>query len=81
MHLLIQDSTLLFLRWAGQIRDSVGNEYQRIKDVSGEERMTIQTHADAALDVCFENTMPKAKCAFMNLLSSFPPALRCFIRL
>ncbi|KAF3940316.1 hypothetical protein ABW19_dt0200944 [Dactylella cylindrospora] len=37
------------------IKDAVGNEYGRPKDVVGETRMAFTSHADAAFDVCFEN--------------------------
>lgn len=38
-----------------QIKDAVGNEYGKPKDVTGEQRMAFTSHADAAFDVCFEN--------------------------
>ncbi|KAK6530804.1 vesicle coat component [Arthrobotrys megalospora] len=38
------------------IKDAVGNEYGKPKDVVGETRMAFTSHADAAFDVCFENT-------------------------
>ncbi|TVY81973.1 Endoplasmic reticulum vesicle protein [Lachnellula suecica] len=37
------------------IKDAVGNEYGRPKDVAGEQRMAFTSHADASFDVCFEN--------------------------
>jgi len=37
------------------IRDAVGNEYGKPKDIAGERRMAFTSHADAAFDVCFEN--------------------------
>ncbi|KKA28536.1 hypothetical protein TD95_002243 [Thielaviopsis punctulata] len=37
------------------IRDEVGNEYGRPKDVAGEQRVVFTSHADAAIDVCFSN--------------------------
>ncbi|CAD6585365.1 MAG: vesicle coat component [Alectoria sarmentosa] len=37
------------------IKDAVGNEYGRPKDIVGETRMAFTSHADAAFDVCFEN--------------------------
>ncbi|KAK6500310.1 vesicle coat component [Arthrobotrys musiformis] len=37
------------------IKDAVGNEYGKPKDVVGETRMAFTSHADAAFDVCFEN--------------------------
>ncbi|KAL8713772.1 MAG: hypothetical protein Q9220_002299 [cf. Caloplaca sp. 1 TL-2023] len=39
------------------IKDAVGNEYGRPKDVAGETRMAFTSHADAAFDVCFENQL------------------------
>ncbi|KAI0170623.1 emp24/gp25L/p24 family/GOLD-domain-containing protein [Pestalotiopsis sp. NC0098] len=40
-----------------QIKDAVGNEYGRAKDVVGESRQVFTSHADAAFDVCFENQL------------------------
>ena len=40
-----------------QIKDAVGNEYGRPKDVTGEKRMAFTSLADTAFDVCFTNTM------------------------
>lgn len=40
-----------------QIKDAVGNEYGRAKDVVGESRQVFTSHADAAFDVCFENVL------------------------
>jgi hypothetical protein len=40
-----------------QIKDSVGNDYGRPKDVAGEQRMAFTSLADSAFDVCFENTL------------------------
>ncbi|KAL0639391.1 vesicle coat component [Maublancomyces gigas] len=39
------------------IRDALGNEYGRPKDVVGEARMAFTSHANAAFDVCFENNL------------------------
>lgn len=39
------------------IKDAVGNEYGKPKDVVGEKRMAFTSHADAAFDVCFENSL------------------------
>ncbi|KAI1850723.1 hypothetical protein JX266_004005 [Neoarthrinium moseri] len=39
------------------IKDAVGNEYGRAKDVVGESRQVFTSHADAAFDVCFENQL------------------------
>jgi hypothetical protein len=38
-----------------QIKDAVGNEYGKPKDVVGEQRMAFTSHADSSFDVCFEN--------------------------
>ncbi|RYP75232.1 hypothetical protein DL769_003843 [Monosporascus sp. CRB-8-3] len=43
------------------IRDAVGNEYGRPKDVAGESRVVFTSHADAAFDVCFENLLTGAR--------------------
>ncbi|KAJ9663346.1 vesicle coat component [Neophaeococcomyces mojaviensis] len=39
------------------IKDAVGNEYGRPKDVAGEKRMAFTSLADTAFDVCFMNTL------------------------
>ncbi|CAJ2503245.1 Uu.00g106390.m01.CDS01 [Anthostomella pinea] len=39
------------------IKDAVGNEYGRPRDVAGEQRTVFTSHADAAFDVCFENLL------------------------
>lgn len=44
-----------------QIKDAVGNEYGRPKDVVGEKRMAFTSHADASFDVCFENHFSGSK--------------------
>lgn len=43
------------------IKDAVGNEYGKPKDVVGEKRMAFTSHADAAFDVCFENLLSGGK--------------------
>lgn len=40
-----------------QIKDAVGNEYGRAKDIAGEKRTVFTSHADAAFDICFENNL------------------------
>ncbi|KAM3085836.1 vesicle coat component [Clarireedia jacksonii] len=37
------------------IKDAVGNEYGRPRDIVGEKRMAFTSLADASFDVCFEN--------------------------
>ncbi|KAI9712191.1 MAG: vesicle coat component [Candelaria pacifica] len=39
------------------IKDAVGNDYGRPKDIAGESRMAFTSHADSAFDVCFENIL------------------------
>lgn len=40
-----------------QIKDAVGNDYGRPRDVAGENRYAFTSHADSAFDVCFENIL------------------------
>jgi len=40
-----------------QIKDAVGNDYARPRDVAGENRYAFTSHSDAAFDVCFENIL------------------------
>jgi p24 family protein delta-1 len=47
----------LIMTPSSQIRDAVGNEYGKPKDVAGEQRVVFTSHADAAFDVCFENIL------------------------
>ncbi|EME83109.1 uncharacterized protein MYCFIDRAFT_65779 [Pseudocercospora fijiensis CIRAD86] len=39
------------------IKDAVGNNYARPRDVAGESRTAFTAHADSAFDVCFENIL------------------------
>jgi hypothetical protein len=39
----------------GKIRDALGNDYHKPKDVAGENRYAFTSHSDSAFDVCFEN--------------------------
>jgi hypothetical protein len=41
------------------IRDTVGNEYRRKKDFSGDVRVAFTAHASAAFDVCFQNVLQR----------------------
>ncbi|GAO18067.1 uncharacterized protein UV8b_07353 [Ustilaginoidea virens] len=43
------------------VRDALGNEYGRPRDIVGESRVTFQSHGDAAFDVCFENLLSGAR--------------------
>jgi p24 family protein delta-1 len=54
-----------------QIKDTVGNEYGKPKDVVNESRMAFTSHADSAFDVCFENILTDGKPS----LSFIPTAL------
>lgn len=40
-----------------KVRDALGNDYGRAKDIAGEQRQVFTSHADAAFDVCFENVL------------------------
>lgn len=40
-----------------QIKDAVGNDYHRPRDIAGEARYAFTSHADSAFDVCFENIL------------------------
>jgi len=42
------------------IRDAMGNDYHRPKDVVGENRYAFTSHEDSAFDVCFENVRTSA---------------------
>ncbi|PSN73404.1 endoplasmic reticulum vesicle protein 25 precursor [Corynespora cassiicola Philippines] len=48
------------------IRDAMGNDYHRPKDVYGENRFAFTSHADSAFDVCFENTLTGKVSGTMN---------------
>ncbi|CEJ80172.1 Putative Endoplasmic reticulum vesicle protein [[Torrubiella] hemipterigena] len=39
------------------VRDTLGNEYGRARDVVGESKTIFTSHADAAFDVCYENLL------------------------
>ncbi|KIW07735.1 endoplasmic reticulum vesicle protein 25 [Verruconis gallopava] len=43
------------------IKDAVGNEYGRPKDVVGNNRYAFTSHADSAFDVCFENILTHSR--------------------
>ena len=43
--------------WTLQIKDAVGNDYARPRDVAGESRYAFTSVADSAFDVCFENIL------------------------
>lgn len=42
---------------ARQIKDALGNEYARPKDITGEVRHTFTSPANTAFDVCFDNIL------------------------
>ncbi|KAH7135370.1 endoplasmic reticulum vesicle protein 25 precursor [Dendryphion nanum] len=48
------------------IRDAMGNDYGRPKDVYGENRYAFTSHADSAFDVCFENVLNQNRAGNMN---------------
>ncbi|ROT37681.1 endoplasmic reticulum vesicle protein [Sodiomyces alkalinus F11] len=49
------------------IKDAVGNEYGKPKDVAGEQRTVFTSHADAPFDVCFENVFTSS----LNIPNAF----------
>ena len=40
-----------------QIKDALGNDYGKPRDLSGETRTAFNALADSAFDVCFENIL------------------------
>ncbi|KAI9806724.1 MAG: vesicle coat component [Sarcosagium campestre] len=48
------------------IKDAVGNDYGRPRDIVGEKRMAFTSHADAAFDVCFENILTSGSIPRLN---------------
>ena len=44
-----------------QIKDAMGNDYGRPKDIVGETRQSFTSPADTAFDVCFENTVTNTR--------------------
>jgi len=60
--LVVVTATLSGTKGDGQtvniyIKDTVGNEYGKAKDAVGETPLAFTSHAEAAFDVCFENTL------------------------
>ncbi|KAK4556676.1 vesicle coat component [Recurvomyces mirabilis] len=60
--LVVVTATVSGSRGDGQIlnmhiKDAVGNDYARPRDVAGENRLAFTSHADSAFDVCFENIL------------------------
>lgn len=49
-----------------QIKDSVGNDYGRQKDITAETRMVFTSLADTAFDVCFENNLASSSCMYTS---------------
>ncbi|KAI9710704.1 MAG: vesicle coat component [Bogoriella megaspora] len=39
------------------IKDAVGNDFHKPRDVAGENRYAFTSHSDSAFDVCFENIL------------------------
>ncbi|KAI9663802.1 MAG: vesicle coat component [Bathelium mastoideum] len=39
------------------IKDAVGNDFHKPRDVAGENRYAFTSHSDSAFDVCFENVL------------------------
>lgn len=44
-----------------KIKDAMGNDYGRPKDIVGETRQSFTSPADTAFDVCFENTVTNTR--------------------
>jgi len=60
--LVVVTATLSGTKGDGQtvniyIKDTLGNEYGKAKDAVGETPLAFTSHAEAAFDVCFENTL------------------------
>ncbi|KAI5811761.1 emp24/gp25L/p24 family/GOLD-domain-containing protein [Peziza echinospora] len=60
--LVVVTSTVSGTRGDGQrvnifIRDGLGNDYGRSKNVVGESRTAFTSHADAGFDICYENIL------------------------
>lgn len=70
----IRLNCMLIVCW--QIKDAVGNEYGRPKDVVGEQRMAFTSHADASFDVCFTNEY--SGCAHSLVPTSSAPTDQCY---
>lgn len=65
---------MILMRLYGmQIKDAVGNDYGRPKDVAGEKRVVFTSLADTAFDVCFENTLTGRCKSLPNLAEPFAP--------
>lgn len=47
-----------------QIKDALGNDYGRPKDIVGENRQTLTPASDTAFDVCFENLITDGRRMF-----------------
>lgn len=58
------------IRTTTQIRDAMGNDYHRPKDVYGENRYAFTSHADSAFDVCFESVITNSTSPFPYFLPS-----------
>jgi len=48
------------------IKDTMGNDYGKPRDISGESRYVFTAHADAAFDVCFENVLINSMFYFLR---------------
>ncbi len=58
-----------------QIKDSMGNDHGRPKDVVGETRQAFTSAGDTTFDVCFENTLVSRR-MFDLRLHAMSPILR-----
>lgn len=55
-----------------QIRDGLGNDYGRPKNVVGESRTAFTSLGDGAFDVCFENILDNGTPPIIVVNNSFP---------
>lgn len=55
------------------VKDAVGNDYGRPRDVAGEQRILFTSHENSAFDVCFENLYSGGTDGWPLFLSSFYP--------
>lgn len=62
----ITDACDLYL----QIKDAIGNDHGRPKDIAGETRQAFTSPAETAFDVCFENQLI-SRSTFLTF-STFP---------
>jgi hypothetical protein len=60
-----------------QIKDAVGNEYGKAKDIVGETRLAFTSRADTAFDVCLDNTLVSRRMFYPSNALQVPSCGRC----